>query len=870
MKNYNRYLSSFCSRMQLVTVAGLGILLVACGGGSGSGGGQSPDPLIEDIGIAYVMRPLSFDVNDELIKPDKREVLTFNPGGDLLYRELASPSAKVRNVTESFTGGEGDVRDVEVSYDGNFLLFSMRAADIPGADPEDQPTWNIWEYDITVKALRRIIPADINAEAGQDISPHYLPDGRIIFSSTRQQTSKAVLLDEGKQQFSALDEDRNEQAAVLHVMNGDGSNIHQVSFNQSHDLDPMVLSTGEVVFSRWVNMGSRDAISLYKMHPDGSELQLVYGAHSHATGTNDNDVQFLQPRELEDGKLLTVLLPRVLLPTPNPDVFMEIIMDAGDLVEIDVENYIDNTQPTIANQGILTGPAQKSAVINNVFTDGTISPGGLFRSAWPLSDGTNRVLVSWSQCRLENNDLIVPCTPDNLNKTNAVEADPVYAIFLYDMKNDTQLPVVVAKSGFMYTDVVAAEPRDLPPILFDKQAGVELDPQLVDEGVGILNIRSVYDIDGNDTANPDITTLADPAQTDADARPARFLRIIKAVGIPDDDIKDVPGTAFGRSRSQLMREIIGYVPVQPDGSVRVKIPANVPLAISVLDREGRRITARHQSWLQVRAGETVNCNGCHDHASGAAHGHSQGPATVNAGALVTGPPFPNTDPALFADFGETMAETLTRHDEIRLNPDMNVIYDDVWTDESGGLVKSPSFMLSYADLQTPAPASQICQDNWNNTCRTVIHYEQHIHPLWNLDRGANTCTDCHTTAGNTQVPDAQLDLTDGISSDQAAHFRAYRELLFTDIEQELGANGLQDVFRDGPIDPVTNLPTQVPVFVSPPMRVSGALASSTFVSRFNPGGSHAGRLDPAELRLVYEWLDIGAQYYNDPFAVPDN
>ena len=160
--------------------------------------------------------------------------------------------------------------------------------------------------------------------------------------------------------------------------------------------------------------------------------------------------------------------------------------------------------------------------------------------------------------------------------------------------------------------------------------------------------------------------------------------------------------------------------------------------------------------------------------------------------------------------------------------------------------------------------------NWSNTCRTVIHYEQHIHPLWNLDRGANTCTDCHTTVGNTQVPDAQLDLTDGISSDQSAHFRAYRELLFTDIEQELGANGLQDVFRDGPIDPVTNLPTQVPVFVSPPMRVSGALASSAFVSRFNPGGSHAGRLDPAELRLVFEWLDIGAQYYNAPFAVPDN
>jgi hypothetical protein len=52
------------------------------------------------------------------------------------------------------------------------------------------------------------------------------------------------------------------------------------------------------------------------------------------------------------------------------------------------------------------------------------------------------------------------------------------------------------------------------------------------------------------------------------------------------------------------------------------------------------------------------------------------------------------------------------------------------------------------------------------------------------------------------------------------------------------------------------------------MSTAGALASNAFTSRFEPGGSHAGRLEPVELRLVYEWLDIGAQYWNDPFAVP--
>jgi hypothetical protein len=41
-----------------------------------------------------------------------------------------------------------------------------------------------------------------------------------------------------------------------------------------------------------------------------------------------------------------------------------------------------------------------------------------------------------------------------------------------------------------------------------------------------------------------------------------------------------------------------------------------------------------------------------------------------------------------------------------------------------------------------------------------------------------------------------------------------------------------------------------------------------FFTVFASGGSHAGRLSPAELRLVSEWLDLGAQYFNDPFAVP--
>src|SRR5690606_33229117 len=95
---------------------------------------------------------------------------------------------------------------------------------------------------------RRVIRSGTSAEEGHDISPQYLPDGRIVFSSTRQRQSRAILLDESKPGFEAQAVNGNESAFLLHVMNGDGNDVHQITFNQSHDLWPSVLRNGRIVF----------------------------------------------------------------------------------------------------------------------------------------------------------------------------------------------------------------------------------------------------------------------------------------------------------------------------------------------------------------------------------------------------------------------------------------------------------------------------------------------------------------------------------------------------------------------------------------------------------------------------------------------
>ena len=869
-------------------------LLSACGGGSGSGGGSGGtgsaglDPLVEDLGIAYVRQPLpEIDPDTDMDLEDIREPTRFNEGSDLIFRDLASPGARERNVSFRVTGGLGDVKDVEASFDGSKLLFALRLPEIEGAAPEDQPTWNIWEYDIAADTLTRVITSDINAEAGQDVSPHYLPDSRIIFASTRQRTAKATLLDESKPQFSALDENRNEPALVLHVMNDDGTDIHQVTFNQSHDLDPTVLENGEVVFSRWDNAGNNSAIHLYKMYPDGTNLRLLYGAESHDTGTNGTTVQFLQPRELPDGEIAALLKPF----SGN--------FQGGDIITIDVDNYVNNTQPTAVNTGILAGPAQVSAAFDTVRTGAEPSPGGRFNAFFPLWDGTNRALVSWSQCRLLDNTRIVPCTSETLNDPNLVEAPPLYSVFLYEMGNRTLIPVFTPQEGFLYRDVVAAQPRRLPAIHFDG-AGIpnesfDFDPTLISENAGILHIRSVHDFDGAFNAlgagATDIATLADPQQTAASDRPARFLRIVKAVSIPDDDVVDLNGADFGVSTRQGMREIIGYAPIEPDGSVRIKVPANIPFTISVLDENGKRISSRHQNWLQLRPGEIMNCGGCHDPVNGTSHGRFDAFNILNTGAPFDGYVFPNTE-TFFADTGDTMAEARTRIDPTSLEPAVDIHYQDVWTDETAaGRMKDGAFDYNYTDLAPgmTAPVSVACQSNWDNLCRIVINYETHIHPLWSVDRGAaDTCINCHTTdnMGVARIADAQLDLTDGASDLNADHFKSYRELLSGDNEQELDMGILQDrmlqdtdragnplFLTDANGDPIVDamgnpIPVMIPVPVAPSMRVAGAAASPRFFNLFAPGATHAGRLSPVELKLIAEWLDIGGQYYNNPFDVP--
>ncbi len=908
MASRNRFSRRPVAALALTTLAVFGLGGCDSGGSSSTiGGTQSNDPVVQDFPLVYVKRPLLFEDDNgmpgPLVTTNVREPVDFQPGAELFIRDRASPSAPELSLTMGiFPDDEDgnpplyDVKDVTASADGLRLAFAMRAPEDPNLDDDEQPTWNIWLYDRETAEVRRVIESDIAAEAGQDLAPAFLPDGRIVFSSTRQRQAKAVLLDEGKPQFSAFDEDRDNEALALHVMDDDGSDIAQISFNQSSDLDPQILSSGRIVFSRWDNVANNNRISLYSVNPDGTQLELLYGVHSHDTGPDGDRVEFVESVELPDGRLLA------LLRSPGDQSRLGAIP-----VAIDISSYTDHDQPTFDNAGLLAD-AQEILIPGDLSLDED-NPAlqGRYSALTPLFDGTSRILVSWSPCRLVDDvtdplaPVFAPCTDENLLDPNFVEADPLYGIWMFDQLQNTQLPIVVAADGELFSEVVVMEPKVLPPVILDKVAGIDLDPDLVGESVGVLHIRSVYDFDG--TASADIATLADPGLTTNAERPARFARLVKAVSMPDDDLVDLDNTAFGRSRAQLMRDILGYAPIHPDGSIKVKVPANVAFWIDVLDEQGRRILPRHQNWLQLRPGEEAECSGCHTRASEMPHGRLSAQApSANPGAPLDGAPWPNTDPALFANAGESMAEVYARINGVPA-PSVDIRYTDVWSDPAT-LVPEIGFDYSYRDLDASmtAPVDPGCADNWTALCRITINYAEHIHPIWSVDRRVfnvadpalvdrdDTCSSCHNVVddmGVQMVPAAQLDLSDGPSADEPDHLKSYRELLFNDNRQILDENGvvIDELVQatDGNGNPLFLLdadgelvldvndqpiPILVNIGVQPSLNVGGATFSPAFFDRFGPAGTHAGRLSAAELKLISEWIDIGGQYYNNPFVVP--
>ncbi len=879
-------LTRFRSGSFLAVALLLGASLAGCGSGSDSGGGDSAAAtLAADVPLAYVKRVDTLGMNPTDGTPSE-------PGGDLMLREKSSPSAPEHNLTAGFTQGKGDASDPEVSYDGKRIVFSMRCptsntSKIDGA-PACTGRWNIWEYDMSAGGLTggsfRRITSSTDAD---DVDPAYLPAGRgFVFSSNRQTKSKTLQV--AGQTYFGLDEYERERVLNLHTMDKDGGAIEQISFNQSHDRNPVVRPNGDIMFSRWEHVGPRNRFAIFRAKPDGTDMFVLYGAQSPGNS-------FLHPRDMDPAGKYKGFVASSLMALSRTH-------EGGALMFIDAANYSENDTP--ANSTVPVKGGQSEVTDKVLKQDRGLSMYGRITSPYPLWDGTDRVLLSYVPCQVTRKNVVVPCvnlTPEEVervserNRSMAEVADdevqdnvpPAYAVYMFDPKPQTWLIVAAPPKGFMYTDPVAIQPRAEP----NATEPTAVDPALAAEGLALIEVRSVYDTDGlgrmaegmlaptdlpagcsvgiartkpSDMLDTraqvaDLVRLKDPADLAYACAPARLVRATRAVAPPSNSMG--VRSAIGETDFEQV-QILGYAPIEPDGSFKLHVPADVPLALSVLDAKGRSIQT-HLNWIQVRPGERRTCDGCHSPRRGGA---------INSGEIANSIPsawLPGMAGA--HQSGETMASLRARLDASALKLGNDMIYSDVWADASkpGAKPRAP-ILVRYTgntdpadDLVTPVPSDGL------------INYPEHIQPLWTRSRGtggANTCTNCHTDS-------VKLDLRGTYAG--SGRLTSYEELLVGDPIID-AATGLPKVsFRDGVpmIDRGAAL-VETMAGNATGMTRSSRLGEILFgetlkagsearVTHPNPPANapdHSKLLNAAERRLVTEWMDLGGQYVNNPFA----
>lgn len=853
-----------------------------CGNSGGSG---STVTVAGDVPLAYVMRSTSVSLAPTNGAPSA-------PGGDLLVREKSSPSAPEYNLTARFTQGVGDASDPEVSYDGKKIIFSLRCptsnttATING-QPACTGRWNIWEYDMSTGGLtngtfRRLT----SSTQDDDVDPAYLPAGRgFVFSSNRQ--TKSRLNQALGQVYYALDEYERERVFNLHTMDADGGTITQISFNQSHDRNPVVRPNGDIMFSRWEHVGDRNRFAIFRTKPDGTDMFVLYGAQSPGNS-------FLHPRDMDPAGPYKGFVASSLMPLSRSQ-------EGGGLMFIDAANYSEQNTPATPQIPALGGQVQGTGQALN--TGQGISTFGRITTPYPLWDGTNRLLVSYRPCEVTRDGVVVPCATlsaaelarlGDRNRLAAVaEADPlqdnapaVYAVYMFDPARQTFLNVASPPAGFMYTDPIALQKRAEP----NATDPTNVDAALAAQNQALIEVRSVYDTDGlrrmgepmltaadlpagcsagiattapddpldTRTFVADLLRIKDPADPAYLCAPARFVRVIRAVAPPSSTMG--LRSAIGETEFE-QQQILGYAPVEPDGSFKLKVPADTPLALSIVDAKGRAFQT-HTNWIQVRPGERRTCDGCHSPRRGGA---------LNSGTIVnTMPTALNPTLAGQHQSGETMASLRTRlfPAALELSPDM--VYTDDWADISKpGVTARAGIAFRYKvntnpldDLASAVPVNG------------VINYPDHIQPLWTLDRGANTCTTCHADT-------AVLDLRGTVAG--TGRLTSYEELLLGDPVIDATTGLPRTTIRDG-VPVIERGPALVETSSSAANTagqarksrlteimfgdtlLAGAAARTAHPSPPGTAPDHATLLNAAEKRLLAEWMDLGGQYYNNPFS----
>jgi len=474
------------------------------------------------------------------------------PGGGLyMLTGFREDAPQVECITTAFGEGGSFLRPA-IDYEARKVLFAWcrhypGLADEPDklnkANVPEDAFFHLFEMDLDGGAPRQLTHGKYD-----DFDGRYLPDGRIVFLSTRRgQATQCGAAGAPPPDRPDLPDayvrcgggpERPVAVYTLHTMDADGADVCAISPFEMFEWTPSVARDGTILFARWdyIDRDNMPYMSLWSCRPDGTHPRLVYGNHTHA------------PHCVFEAQSI-----------PNSD---RVIFTAsghhaqtlGSLVLLDPAVGAEGAAPITRLTPEIPFPEIEGW------------PKSFFANPWPLSE--TRYLVAWG--------------PEKTPGQGQSRAHNAMGVYFFEASGFMEL--LYRDPEITCEDPIAVQPRPRPPAIPDMRAG-----GAVAEGRFLL--QDVYE--GLDATAPGA------------------VKALRIVAVPPKTHPTMNAPNLGLIGDDPGKCVLGVVPVEPDGSAHFHAPAGVTLFFQALDERGMAIrTMRSATYLQP--GQTLACVGCHE------------------------------------------------------------------------------------------------------------------------------------------------------------------------------------------------------------------------------------------------------------------
>lgn len=477
---------------------------------------------------------------------DARFERFFKPGSRLSILDFDAGST-FGEVEHLIDDPHGMLRDVDLSMDAKCLLFAWKKSD-------RLDDYHIYEYDLDSGSHRQLTYGLGRA----DYEPIYLPGGDIIFASTRPEQSVPCWWNE---------------ISNLYRMDSEGRYIRRLAVDQVQAVYPQILNDGQICYTRWdySDRGQVYPHPLFSMKPDGREQRAFYGGNSWFP------TSLLHARPIPDsGKVMAIAAGHH-------------TQQRGKLVVIDVEEGRDEGKGMQFVAPVRDVPYERVDVAQQ--------HGDQFRYPFPLSE-TELLVTYVPHWGFEP----APVTEiEKLSGNNILKDPAAYAnrsdYGLYWMNIHGERELLYKDPDLAVQRPVALGHRVVPTVLPDavryaKKTGTYYVHDVY-QGVGLEGIPR------------------------GEAKTIRVVRLnYRAAGIGLSQNKGEGGVSMNSTPVSIgngtwdIKEILGDVEIEPDGSALFEVPADESIYLQVLNARGEVIQTT-RTWDTVRPGENKSCVGCH-------------------------------------------------------------------------------------------------------------------------------------------------------------------------------------------------------------------------------------------------------------------